>query len=152
MSALKNGVVLALMLGIVGLFVVPGAIFVGRLMDTWTTAYTGQLLGGFLGICGGSLTIVGVLIGAGLFARLAGWKAPRQPVEPAIDGEWRPLPPLPGTQQPTLPASNWQGLPQPLDNTPPPFGVTGGGNYDLLPPPKQDARYQMDTPRGTRKR
>lgn len=152
MNALKNGVVLALMLGIVGLFVIPGAIFVGRLMDTWTTAYTGQLLGGFLGICGGSLTIVGVLVGAGLFARLAGWKAPRQPVEPAIDGDWRPLPPLPPAQQPTLPASNWQGLPQPLDNTPPPFGVTGGGNYDLLPPPKQDARYQMDTPRGTRKR
>ena len=154
MNALKNGVVLALMLGIIGLFVIPGGIFVARLMDTWTADYTGQLLGGFLGICGGSLAIVGVLVGAGLFARLAGWKAPRQPVDPPIDGDWRPLPPLSPAQQPTLPASNWQGLPQPLDNTPPPFGVTGGGNYDLLPPPKQDARYQMDTPapRGTGKR
>lgn len=152
MNAVKNGVLLAFMLGIVGLFVVPGAIFVGRLMDTWTTAYTAQLLGGFLGICGGSLAIVGVLVGAGLFARLAGWKAPRQSVEPAIDGEWRTLPPLP-QQQPTAGANAWQGLPQPLEQAPP-WGVTGGGSYDLLPPPKQDARYQMDqpTPRGTRKR
>lgn len=149
MNAFKNGVVLALMLGIIGLFVIPGGIFVARLMDTWTADYTGQLLGGFLGICGGSLAIVGVLVGAGLFARLAGWKAPRQPIEPPIDGEWRPLPPLPQAQ-PTLPANAWQGLPQPLDPSPP-WGVTGGGNYDLLPPPKQDARFQMDTPRVIRK-
>lgn len=150
MNALKNGVVLALMLGIIGLFVVPGGIFVARLMDTWSTAYTGQLLGGFLGICGGSLAIVGVLVGAGLFARLAGWKAPRQPVDdfPPIEGNWRALPP---SGQPGLQPPGWQGLPQPLDQSPP-WGVTGGGNYDLLPPPKQDARYQMDAPRGSRKR
>lgn len=150
MNAVKNGVLLAFMLGIVGLFVVPGAIFVGRLMDTWTTAYTAQLLGGFLGICGGSLAVVGVLVGAGLFARLAGWKAPRQEPVDTIEGEWRTLPPL---APPTPQSTTWAGLPQPLEQSPP-WGVTGGGSYDLLPPPKQDARYQMDQPtaKGTRKR
>jgi len=116
MNAFKNGVVLALILEIIGLFVIPGGIFVAWLMDTWTADYTGQFLGGFLGICEGSLAIVGVLVGARLFARLADLKAPRQPVKPAIEGDWRALPPLPQAQQqpPT-----WQGLPQPLDPSPP---------------------------------
>lgn len=127
---------LALCVGLVGALVLPPLLFVNRLLDTWTTNYTAQLLGGFLGICGGSLAMLAVLIGAGLFARLAGWRAPRHPVEP----------PLPYAQPPaTLVEGQWRdvtpALPGPVQ--PPPWGVTGGGDYDLLSPPAKDRRFSL---------
>lgn len=138
MTKVGQVIVLALFVGLVLAIVAPGVIFTNRLMGTWTEAYTAQLLGGFLGICGGTLAIVGVLVGAGLFARLAGWRAPKQTPElptwephgpPPIEGQWRTVPPIP---------------PEPAQL--PPWGATGGGHFDLLPPPQQDRRFGMDTP------
>jgi hypothetical protein len=132
---ISQWLLLAVLIGIAGAIILPPVIFTNRLIETWTTEYTAQLLGGFLGICGGSLTIIGVLIGAGLFARLAGWKAPQPSGEPyllpppptVIDGQWRELPlSLPGSQPS------------------PPWGVTGGGDYNLLSPPAQDRRFSID--------
>lgn len=114
--------------------VTPAAILGWRLADTWTADMTGQLLGGFLAVCGGSGAILAVLVGAGLFARLAGWRAPRPdlPTPPAIEGQWRELPTTPALPAPT-----------------PPWGMTGGGSFDVLPAPRQDARftYTLEAPR-----
>jgi hypothetical protein len=142
MKRIAQFVLLAILLGIAGAITFPAVIFTSRLVETWTSAYTAQLLGGFLGICGGTLAIVGVLVGAGLFARLAGWRSPRQTPElpawgshdmPPVDGQWRQLPPAP-----TEPTRGALGTP--------PWGATGGGHFDLLPPPPQDRRFDMDTP------
>jgi hypothetical protein len=127
---------IAVLIGIVGAIVLPPVIFINRLVETWTTEYTAQLLGGFLGICGGGLVIVAVLIGAGLFARLAGWKAPQQTVEPR----------LPYYQHPSIIDRQSQELPTRRIESyqPPPWGATGGGTYELLPPSLQDRRFSLD--------
>ncbi len=116
-------VFLVLLLAAVAAIVTPGILFEIRLSETWTSHNTDQLLGGMLTLCAGSFMIVGVLVGAGLFARLAGWR-PR-PTEQL---------PLPGTEVDLRP------LPPKL----PPWGVTGGGHYQLLPAPEQGRRYRME--------
>ncbi|MDQ3249454.1 MAG: hypothetical protein M3Q45_09670 [Chloroflexota bacterium] len=132
---ISEWLLLAVLIGIAGAIILPPVLFTNRLVETWTTEYTAQLLGGFLGICGGSLTIIGVLIGAGLFARLAGWKAPPPAGELRLRGE-----------QPTVIDGQWRELPLNLPGAPPspPWGVTGGGNYALLAPPAQDRRFSID--------
>lgn len=114
-------IVLILLLSVVA----PGAYFIARVMDTWTRDNTNQLLGGILAICGGSGAVVATVIGMGVFARLAGWKPPRRDVEPT-----QALPPA--SQVDVLPPST------------PPWGLTGGGTYQLLPAPdSEDRRYQI---------
>lgn len=94
--------VLALLVGV--------AVFAVRLAQTWTSAETHLLLGGALGICGASMSLVGVLVGAGLFARLAGTPRRRRSPDPyTID----------------LPPSH--AVPR----------ITGGGSYELLPYPRE---------------
>lgn len=123
-------VLVALVLAIV----VPFAIMGWRLADTWTNELTGQLLGGCIAIGAFAAAIIATMAGAGAFARLAGWRAPR----------YRDDPPPPITIEQLPPA--WEDRPQ-LPAGPPPWGMTGGGQFDLLPPPQQDPRYSMETER-----
>lgn len=71
--------------------------------------------------------LLAAFIGAGAFARLAGWRDPRRDDQhgTAVDAPYKQLPPPP---------------PQP------PCGVTGGGSYQLLPPVDQDSdgRYRFE--------
>ena len=110
----------------------PGVIFVWRLMESWTGENTGQLLGGALACLGGVGAVFAAMAGAGVFARLAGWKPPRRD-----DGTPPPMildaPP------------GWNDRPQlPPPATAPPWGLTGGGAYDLLPAPRQDERFRLE--------
>ena len=106
--------------------VTPAALFGYRLTATWTANNTEQLLGGGIALCGGGFMLLAAFIGAGAFARLAGWRPPRpeSPLPPPIDVTARALPPQI-----------------------PPWGLTGGGQYELLPPPSQDRRYSMTVPK-----
>lgn len=123
-------VLIALVLAIV----LPFGIMGFRVVETWTRNETQSLLGGALAICGGGATILAVMAGAGAFARLAGWKPPRRDVEqtpPVI------LNAPPGwDEQPQLP---------PPTAAFPPWGMTGGGQFELLPPPQQDRRFTVTT-------
>lgn len=120
--------------------VLPGGIFVWRLMDTWSETSTAQLLGGMLACLGGMGLVFAMMAGAGAFARLAGWKPPRRDEER--------VPPMIIDAPP-----GWDDRPQ-LNAPPvaPPWGATGGGQFELLPPPQQDRRYSMSAERRERDR
>jgi hypothetical protein len=132
MKAIRAG----LFVGIAGAFIVFALAMALRLGEAWSTRHTDLFLGGLLVILGGSLILLAAFIGAGAFARLAGWHPPRQPQEPPIETSWRELPPGAPTQ------------------ALPPWGLTGGGQYELLPPLAQDRRYSLDArePRDVRQR
>jgi len=125
-----RSILVLVLVSIVLAIVVPFAIMGWRLAETWTTDLTGQLLGGCIAIGAFAAAIIATMAGAGAFARLAGWRAPRYRDDP---------PPVvimpPEDERPQLPAG------------PPPWGVTGGGQFDLLPTPQQDPRYTMETER-----
>lgn len=138
-EALKSLVIL-IVIALVLALVAPFAIFTWRLMESWTAENTGQLLGGLLAILGGAGAVFAAFVGAGVFGKLAGWKPPRRdddrPVGPVI----LDVPP------------GWEDRPQ-LNAPPiaPPWGMTGGGQYDLLPAPQQDRRFSMTVPSVTQK-
>ncbi len=111
--------------------VVPFAIMGWRLAETWTNELTGQLLGGCIAVGAFFAAILATFVGAGAFAKLAGWRAPRYHDDPP------PVVIMPPEEQHLLP---------PGSNMPP-WGMTGGGQFDLLPPPQQDPRYSMETER-----
>ena len=120
MKTIREG----LLIGIAGGIIVFALIMSWRLGETWSIRHTDLLLGGFLVIFGGALILVAAFIGAGAFARLAAWRPPRQEIEQPIEvGRWRELPP-----------------------STPPWGVTGGGQFDLLPSPRSDRRYRLEAP------
>lgn len=114
-----------LFVGIAGALIVAALVMAIRLAETWSPHHTDLLLGGVLAIAGGMGIALAVFVGAGAFARLAGWRPPRQ------DG---PPPPL---------ETAWRDLTPPSQALPP-WGVTGGGNFELLPPAEQDRRYRFD--------
>lgn len=123
MKTLASLLALAAVVGIVA----PGVIIAYRIAND--DHMLGQLVAGLMVVCGGSGAILAALVGAGLFARLAGWRAPshsQQIIE---------------VQRPELPTAQ----PAPML---PPWGVTGGGALDLLPEPRQDTRftYTVETP------
>lgn len=125
MKTLSTLLALALLLAVVGPFALVG----WRIADTWTPQRTDQIIGGLMAVCGGSGVMLAGLLGAAIFAKLSAWQ-PGRPSAPTstssstnvVEGQWRELPP-----PPTAPV--------------PPWGVTGGGMYDLLPEPRQDERY-----------
>ena len=110
----------------------------------WDARSTDSLITGLVVTCGGGAVIIGMLlaliVGVPLALRSyseAGrtrrewneWPPPRYERD-AIDAEWqRPPLPLPGQL-----------------NQPPPWGATGGGNYQLLPP-QQDRRFGIEIPK-----
>lgn len=128
MREVLRGILAIVIIAVILALVVPGLVLGLRLADTWTRNETQNLLGGALAICGGAAAIVAVMVGAGAFARLAGWRPPRREEPPIVleaPPGWDERPPL------GPPAS-------------PPWGVTGGGQYELLPP-AQDRRFRLET-------
>lgn len=107
----------------------------------WDARSTDSLIVGLVATCGGGAVIIGVLlaliVGVPLALRSyseAGrarreWNELPPPTAfdcHAIDTQWQRLPPaLPGPQEQA-----------------PPWGATGGGQYDVLPP-AQDKRFTM---------
>lgn len=137
-DALKSLVVL-IIIALVLAMVAPFAIFTWRLMESWTAENTGQLLGGLLAILGGAGAVFAAFVGAGVFGKLAGWKPPRRDEDrPPIILE--------------APPQGWDDRPQ-LQAPPvaPPWGMTGGGQFDMLPAPQQDRRFSMSVPSGAQK-
>ena len=132
MKILSPLLALALLVTIVGPFALVG----WRIADSWTPQRTDQVIGGFMAVCGGSGVMLAGLLGAAIFAKLNAWQ-PSRPSAPSsantVDGQWRELPPAP-----TAPV--------------PPWGITGGGMYDLLPEPRQDERYAYTDDVSTTKR
>jgi hypothetical protein len=116
-----RGVFAVLLLAAVAAIVTPGVVLGMRLADTWTGHNTDQLLGGLLSICGGAVVIVALLVGAGLFAKMA-----------------RHVPSLP-SQRDIEPDPAWRVLPPAT----PAWPVTGGGQFELLPPAQQDRRFSI---------
>lgn len=134
---------------LVGLIAIPVlALFggIGFLAYTigqhWDARSTDSLVVGLVATCGGGAVVIGVLLALIIGVPLAlrsyseAGRARRewQEVSPpnygrdpygrnAIDAEWQRLPPAP------------MGQP----SQPPPWGATGGGHYQLLPP--QDRRF-----------
>lgn len=121
--------VLLVAVAVVLAILAPGVILGFRLADTWSRSETQSLLGGGLAICGGGATILAVMAGAGAFARLAGWRPPRRE-----DDRPRVIDVTPAAPQLPAPSSV------------PPWGMTGGGQYELLPPADQDRRYTWTAP------
>lgn len=124
-----RGILAIVVIAVILALVVPGLVLGLRLAETWTRNETQSLLGGGLAICGGAAAILAVMVGAGAFARLAGWRAPRRDLDP----DRPPIYITPGQDYAQLPAP-------PLA---PPWGLTGGGQFELLPPPAQDRRFHM---------
>jgi hypothetical protein len=119
--------------------------------QTWTESTTQSLVTGLVAVCGGGAVVLGLLValivGIPMATRyLDGMGRARQSWDPGpspgpvVEGQWRELP----GQLP-------QHLPGP-DAGLPPWGATGGGNFDLLPPPSQDKRFSMDTPKRKERR
>jgi hypothetical protein len=139
---------------ITGLIAIPVlALFGGigflayRVGQQWDARSTDSLITGLVATCGGGVLIVGILLALLVGVPLAlrsyseagrarqAWHElppPSYAREPdgrnAIDAAWQRLPPA---------------LPQPANQAPlppiPPWGATGGGQYQLLPP--QDRRF-----------
>lgn len=135
MKDIARTVLALVLIALVVAIVLPGGIFVWRLMDTWSETSTAQLLGGLLACLGGMGAVFAAMAGAGVFARFAGWKPPRRDEE-------RIPPPIMIESPP-----GWDDRPQ-LNAPPtaPPWGVTGGGDFQMLPAPQQDRRYSMSAP------
>ena len=136
------------------LVVVAGAAVLGgfgflayQVGQTWTETTTQSMVTGLVAVCGGGAVVlvllVSLIVGIPMAIRyLEGMGRARQswhdkpPAGPVIEGQWRELPgPPPGPEM---------GLP--------PWGATGGGNFDLLPPPSQDNRFSMDAPKRKERR
>lgn len=130
MKDIARAVFAVTLAGVILALVIPAAIFGNRLADTWTRSNTESLLGGALAICGAGAVIVALMVGAGLFVLLAGRRRREDPMPPPIIM----APPM--EERPQLPAP-------PLA---PPWGLTGGGQFELLPPPAQDRRYAWTAP------
>jgi hypothetical protein len=107
----------------------PFVIFAWRVAESWTHNDTAQLLGACLAALGAVATIVAMLVGAGAYKLLAGRREREVPPPPPVVV----LPPETFDSRPQLPAR-------------PPWGVTGGGQYTLLPGPEQmtSNRFQLE--------
>lgn len=137
---------------VVGLVALPVlALFGGlgflayQIGQTWDARSTDALIVGLVATCGGGMVVMGMLlaliVGIPFAIRMFGEAGYSQRA-------WRDL-----TTPPTLPSlpwpersqsdvdTTWQTFPAP--STPPPWGMTGGGNIGLLPAPNQDKRFGM---------
>jgi hypothetical protein len=154
MNNITRAVGQALFIGLLLLFAVPAGYIAVRIGDTWTAHYTEQVLGWLTAICGGSLLLVALLVGAGFYAKLTGVRLWGRATPPMPPMEAAPLYylPSPGRSHPIQAhevepgAGSRQPFQPPVQtpaHQPPPWGVTGGGRYDLLPPPVQDTRFSI---------
>jgi hypothetical protein len=108
----------------------------------WDARSTDSLITGLVATCGGGAVVIGVLLALIIGVPLAlrsyseAGRARR---------EWNELPPPDYGRDPygrNRIDSEWQRLPPALPGQPnqtPPWGATGGGHYQLLPP--QDHRF-----------
>lgn len=110
--------------------------------QTWDARSTESLIAGLVATCGGGVVVIGILlaliVGIPFAIRMFGEAGYSQ-------RSWRDQPtpsPLPWPNRDQRPVdTTWQALPSPT--TPPPWGMTGGGNIGLLPAPNQDKRFGM---------
>lgn len=111
--------------------------------ENWDARTTDTLIAGMVATCSGGAVVAAMLlalfIGIPFAIRMFGEagasrRAWREAGAPA------PFEPPVG-RRPTMIDGNWQSLPaQPAT---PPWGITGGGNSRLLPPPQQDNRFRL---------
>jgi hypothetical protein len=135
---------------VVGIIAVPIlALFGGigflayQVGQTWDARSTDALVAGVVATCGGGAVVIGVLLSlivgipfairmfgeAGYSQR--GWREPSPTLPfPASTGHHRP---------PSAIDTTWRQLP--VQPQTPPWGVTGGGNTQLLSAPQQDKRF-----------
>ncbi len=144
-----------------------------RIGETWNSATTQSLVTGLTVICGGGALLFAILLACIVGVPLAiraygeggathrnwsaagdgrdGWGTPMRPALPRFD-EWPPIPPkrqsrlMPPTAADAI-EGQWSRMPEPPLIPPPqstpPWGMTGGGNTQLLPPMEQDERFGL---------
>ena len=136
---------------LVGLIAIPVlALFggIGFLTYTigqhWDARSTDSLITGLVATCGGGAVVIGVLlaliVGVPLALRSYG-EAGR------ARREWQEAPYIERSPYGRNAIdTEWQRLPTALPPQAPPWGATGGGQYNLLPPPKgQDGRLGLNS-------
>lgn len=121
-----------------------------RISETWSEATTQNLVTGLTVVCSGGALVVGVLlaliVGVPLAVRIFGeaglsyraWGGGGRTAFPSL---WDDVP-RPPRRLPSPIDGQWRELPPP--SAMPPWGATGGGNTQLLPPPSQDGRFGLD--------
>lgn len=120
-----------------------------RISDTWNASTTQSLVTGLTVVCGGGALMVAILlaliVGIPLAVRIFGetgishraWGGGRTAIPPG----WDDIPPrLPMRRSPPMIEGEWRQS----ENPTPPWGVTGGGSPQLLPPPEHDQRFGID--------
>lgn len=136
-----------------------------RIGETWDSTTTQSLVTGLTVVCGGGALLFAILLACIVGIPLAiraygeggasrrtwiatddagdGWRRSARSALPRFD-EWQPVT---TKRQPAMIEGQWQRLwdapPAPSSPTPP-WGMTGGGNTQLLPPVEQDARFGVD--------
>jgi hypothetical protein len=122
-----------------------------RISETWSEATTQSLVTGLTVVCGGGALVVCVLlaliVGVPLAVRIFGeagisHRAWGGGGRTAFSSPWDDVP-LPSRRLPLAIDGQWRELPPPSAR--PPWGATGGGNPQLLPPPQQDSRFGLDS-------
>ncbi len=130
-----------------------------RMGETWDAATTQSLVTGLTVVCGGGALLFAMLLACLIGIPLAiraygeggdrrrmwddGWRNNTHAPLPRVD-DWPPLPtkrPLP------LMEGQWRIPDQAMGaqhHATPPWGITGGGQTQLLPPVEQDERFGMD--------
>lgn len=132
-----------------------------RISETWDAATTQALVTGLTVICGGGTLVLCILLALIVGVPLAiraygeggmsrrhwnddgdGWGKSTRPALPRFDDWQRVIP----KRQPPMIDGYWQRLPDTPPSQPsptPPWGATGGGHSQLLPPP-QDDRFGVE--------
>lgn len=140
-----------------------------RIGETWDSSTTQSLVTALTVVCGGGALLFAILLACIVGIPLAiraygeggasrrkwlyedeagdGWGAPKRRALPRFD-DWQPAPPK---RPPPMIEGQWSRMPdyppasppaQPLST--PPWGMTGGGNTQLLPPAEQDERFGVE--------
>lgn len=122
-----------------------------RIGETWDEAATQSLVTGLTVVCGGGALMFAVLLaciigiplairaygegGASRRTWVDGWDRSARPALPHVDN-W---PPVPSKRSTPMIEGQWSRVPDT-----PPWGITGGGQTQFLPPEDQDARFRID--------
>lgn len=118
-----------------------------RIAETWNAETTQGLVTGLTVVCGGGVLVVAILlaliVGVPLAIRTYGeagishraWGGGRTPIPPG----WDDAPTLSMRRTPPMIDTQWRQLPDPT----PPWGATGGGSSQLLPP-SRDERFGVE--------
>ena len=143
-----------------------------RIGETWNSATTQSLVTGLTVVCGGGALLFAILLACIVGIPLAiraygeggasrrtwtnddeGWGTPMR-ISSSRGHDWSAV--SSKRQPPMMPAAaayaiegQWQRMsdPSPAQPSPtPPWGMTGGGNTQLLPPVEQDERFGLGGP------